>query len=39
LVIGAQLVAREGLDPRKFASSQAFQATVWSRYIGSPEKG
>jgi hypothetical protein len=33
LVIGAQLVAREGLDPRKFASSQAFQATVWSRYI------
>jgi hypothetical protein len=33
LVIGSQLVAREGLDPRKFASSQAFQATVWSRYI------
>jgi hypothetical protein len=33
LVIGAQLVAREGLDPRKFASSQAFQATVWSHYI------
>jgi hypothetical protein len=33
LVIGAQLVAREGLDPRRFASSQAFQATVWSRYI------
>jgi hypothetical protein len=28
LVIGAQLVAREGLDPRKFASSQVFQATV-----------
>ena len=33
LVIGAQLVAREGLDPRKFASSRDFQATVWSRYI------
>ena len=33
LVIGAQLVAREGLDPRKFASSQVFQDTVWSRYI------
>ena len=33
LVIGAQLVAREGLDPRKFASSQAFQDTVWFRYI------
>jgi hypothetical protein len=33
LVFGSQLVAREGLDPRKFASSQAFQDTVWSRYI------
>ena len=31
LLIGAQLVAREGLDPRKFASPQAFQATAWSR--------
>lgn len=33
VVIGAQLVSRERLDPRKFPSSQAFQATVWSRYI------
>jgi hypothetical protein len=33
LVIGAQLVALEGLDPNKFASSRVFQDTVWSRYI------